>query len=56
MLSVATRTTTLILEDVIAAAKPNLSDAYSRQLEELLTEYGDIFAMDSDDYGRTDRM
>jgi hypothetical protein len=36
----------------MAAAKPNLSDAGSRDLEELLTEYGDIFAVDSDDHGR----
>jgi hypothetical protein len=39
---------------VIAAAKPNLSDAESRKLEELLTEYGDIFAIDSN--GRTDKV
>jgi hypothetical protein len=39
---------------VIAAAKPNLSDAESQELEEL-TEYRDIFAMKRDDYGWTDR-
>jgi hypothetical protein len=44
------------LLDVIATAKHNLSDAESWELEELLTEYGDIFDMDSDDYGRTERV
>jgi hypothetical protein len=39
----------------MAAARPNFSDAESRVLEEL-TEYGDIFAMKSDDCGPTDRM
>jgi hypothetical protein len=38
------------LQNVIAAAKPNLSDAESRELEELLTDYGDIFVVNSDDY------
>jgi hypothetical protein len=37
-------------------ARPNLSDAESRESEELLTEYTDIFAMKSDDCGRTDRI
>jgi hypothetical protein len=41
------------LQNVIAAAKPNLSDAESRELEELLADYGDIFVVNSDDYGRT---
>jgi hypothetical protein len=41
---------------MIAAARPNLSAAESRELEELLTEYGDIFAVRSDDCGRTDRV
>jgi hypothetical protein len=44
------------LQDVIAAARRNLSDAESRKLEELLTEYGDIFAMKSDYYGRADQV
>jgi hypothetical protein len=44
------------LQNMIAAAKHNLSDSESRELEELLTEYGDVFAMDRDDYGRTDRV
>jgi hypothetical protein len=33
-----------------------LHDADSRELKELLTEYGEIFAMKTDDYGRTDRV
>jgi hypothetical protein len=41
---------------VIAATRSNLSDAEPRELEELLTEYRDIFAIKSDDYGRTDRL
>jgi hypothetical protein len=48
--------TTPKFRDAIAAARPNLSDAESRDLEELLTEYGDIFAIDSDDYGWTDKV
>jgi hypothetical protein len=40
--------TTPKLKDMIAVAKSKLSDAESRDLEELLTEYGDIFAMKSD--------
>jgi hypothetical protein len=36
------------IPDVIAAAEPNLSDYESRDLEELLTKYVDIFAMNSD--------
>jgi hypothetical protein len=43
-------------QDVIAAARPHLSDAESLELAELLTDYGDIFTMQSDDYGRTDRV
>jgi hypothetical protein len=27
-----------------------------QDLEELLTEYGDVFAMDNNDYGRMDRV
>jgi hypothetical protein len=42
------------LQDVIAAARPILSDAESRQVEKLITEYEDIFAMKNDDYGWTD--
>jgi hypothetical protein len=33
------------------AARPNLSDAESRELEEILTEHGDIFDIKSDNYG-----
>jgi hypothetical protein len=41
---------------VIAVAKPNLSNAESQELEELRTKYGDIFAMESDDYRRPDEV
>jgi hypothetical protein len=34
---------TLKSQDVTAAASSNLSDAESQELEELLTEHGDIF-------------
>jgi hypothetical protein len=50
------RDTTPKLQNVIAAAKKYLIDAESRKMEELLTEYGDTFAMESDDYGRTDTV
>lgn len=43
-------------QDVITAARPNLSDAESQELEELFTEYGDIFVMKSDNYERTDQV
>jgi hypothetical protein len=48
--------TTPELQDVIAAAKPNLSDTESQELEEFLTKYGDIFAIGSDDYGQADNV
>jgi hypothetical protein len=41
--------TTPKLYYVMAAATPNLSNTESLGLEELLTEYGDIFAMKNDD-------
>jgi hypothetical protein len=43
----------LKFQDMIARARPNVSDDESRGFEEFLTGYGDIFAMKSDDYGRT---
>jgi hypothetical protein len=49
------RDTTPMLQDMIAAAKPNLSDTESREMEEL-TEYGNIFAMDRDYYRQTHRV
>jgi hypothetical protein len=39
----------LKLQDVMAPARQNVSDAESQELELLLTEYGDIFDMKSDD-------
>lgn len=48
--------TTPKFQDAMAAARPDLSDAESKALEELLIEYADIFAMKSDNYGWTDRL
>jgi hypothetical protein len=39
------------LHGVMATARPNLNNRQFRELEELLTEYEDIFARDSEDYG-----
>jgi hypothetical protein len=50
------RDTSQKLQDVIVAAKPNLSDTESRELEQLLTEYRVIIAMNTDDYGWTDSV
>jgi hypothetical protein len=44
------------LQDVMVAARSNLSNAESRKMEELLSKYRDIFVTKSDDYGRTDRL
>jgi hypothetical protein len=44
------------LQDVMAAARPNLSNAESREMEELLTECKDIFSTKSDDCRWTDRL
>jgi hypothetical protein len=44
------------LQDVMAAAWPNLNNTQSQELEELLAKYGGIFAMKSDDCGRTGRV
>jgi hypothetical protein len=41
---------------MIAVAKPNLNDAESKELEQFLAKYGDIFAMQSEDYGQTNRV
>jgi hypothetical protein len=40
---------------MIAATKPDLSDAESGEFEEH-TVYRDIFAMESNGYGRTDKL
>jgi hypothetical protein len=42
-------------KDVIAAARLHLSVGGIQNLEELLAEYEDIFAVDSEDYGRNNR-
>jgi hypothetical protein len=37
-------------------AKPNLSEAESRELQELVAEDGAIFSMKKEDYKRTEKM
>jgi hypothetical protein len=46
----------LKLQDVIAVVKPSFNDAECWELEDLLTKYRDIFPIDSDEYGQTDRV
>jgi hypothetical protein len=48
--------TTPKLQDVMAVARTNLSNAESREMEELLTHNRDIFATKGDDCGRTNRV
>jgi hypothetical protein len=40
--------TALLLQDVIAAARQNLSDEEIRELEELITEYGEMLHNNSE--------
>jgi hypothetical protein len=40
----------------MTSVRPNLVDAESPELKHLLTEYGDIFAVNNDDYRQTNRM
>jgi hypothetical protein len=47
--------TALQLEDVLAAARSNLSNERTKELEELITEYEDIFVTSSD-YGQNERL
>jgi hypothetical protein len=42
------------LEDVVTAARPHLTNGEIQELEELLTEYEEIFH--GDDYGRTNNV
>jgi hypothetical protein len=44
------------VQEVIEAARSNLSGGEFQELEDLITEYEDIFASGSEDYGRTDRV
>jgi hypothetical protein len=46
-----TRNSSLKLQDVITAARPNLSKGDCKELEELLVQHEDIFAVDSEDIG-----
>jgi hypothetical protein len=42
----------LNLQDMIVAARPNLGDGEIRELEDLITEYEEVFAAQSGDYYR----
>jgi hypothetical protein len=44
------------LEDIVTAARPHLTTAEIKVLEDLLTEYEDIFAEADEDYGRTNKV
>jgi hypothetical protein len=44
------------VQEVFEVARSNLSIGEFQELEDLTTEYEDIFATGSEDYGRTDRM
>jgi hypothetical protein len=44
------------LQDIIATARPHLSNREFQELEELLVEYEDIFAVDSEDYRWTNKV
>jgi hypothetical protein len=44
------------LKDVIVAARPHVSNGEFQELEELLAKYEDIFAVDTGDYGRTNKV
>jgi hypothetical protein len=41
---------------MMVAARPNLGDGEIRELEDLITEYEEVFAAQRGDYGRTDRV
>jgi hypothetical protein len=44
------------LQDVTEAARPHLSNGEFRELEELLAEYKDTFAVDNEDHRRTNKV
>jgi hypothetical protein len=44
------------LQGVISDAKPNLDAIETQALEGLFAEFRDVFAPNSDDFGRTDRV
>jgi hypothetical protein len=43
-------------QDVIATARPHFRNGEFQELKELLTEYEDIFAVGSEDYGFTNNI
>jgi hypothetical protein len=44
------------LQDITEAARPHLSNREFQDLEEFLTEYEDIFSVDSENNGRTKKV
>jgi hypothetical protein len=44
------------LQNITEAARPHSSNGELQDLEELLAEYEDIFAVDSEDHGRTNQV
>ncbi|XP_023721645.1 uncharacterized protein LOC111872215 [Cryptotermes secundus] len=44
------------LADVTTAAKPHLNTREFQELEDLMSEFADIFAQGNEDYGRTNRV
>jgi hypothetical protein len=44
------------LQGVISDAKPNLDAIETQKFEGLIAEFRDVFAINSDDFGRTDRV
>jgi hypothetical protein len=44
------------LQDITEAAKQNLSDEEFQKLEKLIADYDDIFAVDCEDHGRTNKV
>ncbi|XP_023702345.1 uncharacterized protein LOC111861746 [Cryptotermes secundus] len=44
------------LADVTTAAKPHLNTREFQELEDLVSEFADIFARDNEDYGRTNKV
>jgi hypothetical protein len=51
-----TRDSSTKLQDITETVRPHLSKEEFMDLEELLTEYKDIFAVDSEDHGRTNKV
>jgi hypothetical protein len=44
------------LQWVVSSVKPNLSTKEAQKMGEFISEFQDIFATESDDYGQTDKL